>query len=163
MSQSHKHSHHFHLVLHGAKVSLFLSFVVLLIGLVLGYLSPASRSPLFGWTKSTNVYTAQGPDDLRPVSAVQRIILLTAKSGVFTPSKINVSKNEVVSIQLKSEDRAYSFFLPSKDAHVQFDASKSGQLELSFDREGTYPFTSSIYAPGYETTRGTIAVSSTPN
>lgn len=163
MFQSHKHTHHFHLVLHGAKVSLFLSFVVLLIGFVLGYLSPASRSPLFGWTKSIPIRTALGPGDLRPVSAIQRNILLTVKSGVFTPSKINVSKNEVVSIQLKSEDRAYSFFLPSKDAHVQFDATKPGQVELTFDREGTYPFSSSIYAPGYESTRGTIAVSSTPN
>jgi heme/copper-type cytochrome/quinol oxidase subunit 2 len=89
--------------------------------------------------------------------------LITVKSGVFSPSKISVSKGEVVSIQLKSEDRAYSFFLPSKDVHVQFDATKPGQVELTFDREGTYPFSSSIYAPGYETTRGTIAVSSTPN
>jgi hypothetical protein len=53
--------------------------------------------------------------------------------------------------------------LTYKDVHVQFDATKPGQVELTFDREGTYPFSSSIYAPGYETTRGTIAVSSTPN
>ncbi len=163
MSQSHKHSHHFHLVLYGAKAALFLSFVVLLIGLVLGYLSPASRSPLFGWTKSPVVRTAQTPSDLRPVSAVQRIILLTAKSGVFTPSKIDVTKGEVVSLQLKSEDRAYTFFLPSKDVHVSFDATKTEQVELTFDREGTYPFASTVYAPGYEKTTGNIIVSSKPD
>ncbi len=159
MSQSHKHSHHFHLVLYGAKASLFLSFVVLLIGLVLGYLSPASRSTLFGWSSQSRSQIAQGPSDLRLVGASADVSVdLIAKDGLFKQSSIDVKVGQILALNLKSEDREYSFFLPQNDIHIVFSKNSPQSLQLMFDKGGMYAFASSIYASGYEKTSGVIKV-----
>lgn len=147
------------MVVTGAKFSAFLTLALMTIGVTFGFVSPASRSALFGWVQKPLVQTAQGPNDLRLVGANADVSVdLIAKDGLFNQTSIDIKVGQSLDLNLKSEDREYSFFLPQNDIHVVFSKNAPQSLQLIFDKVGTYAFASSIYAPGYEKTSGVIKV-----
>ncbi|MEI7653141.1 MAG: hypothetical protein WCJ70_02595 [bacterium] len=148
----------------GAKLSAFLTIAIMAIGMMLGLMSPASRSPLFGWTLPRVMQTAEAPSDLRLVGAeATRVITITAKGDKFSPELIPVMTGELVTFDLISEDHEYSLFIPEIGLHLPFSKDTPGRSDARFKKVGDYVFASTVYAPRYEQTKGIIRVTQATN
>jgi heme/copper-type cytochrome/quinol oxidase subunit 2 len=71
-------------------------------------------------------------------------LTITAKDFRFSPNRIEVSRDDLLRLTVKSEDVAYGFTIDGYRVSKRVPAGGSVVLELRMDREGTFPFYSNM-------------------
>jgi heme/copper-type cytochrome/quinol oxidase subunit 2 len=74
----------------------------------------------------------------------RRDVTVTVKDFRFSPARIAVSRNDLVRVTVRSEDVAYSFTIDAYRVSKRVPAGGSVAFEFLADREGTFPFYSSL-------------------
>jgi cytochrome c oxidase subunit 2 len=74
----------------------------------------------------------------------RRDLVVTAKDFRFSPSRIEVGRDDLLRLTVKSEDVAYGFTIDEYRVSKRVPAGGSVVLELRADREGTFPFYSNM-------------------
>ena len=74
----------------------------------------------------------------------RRDLTITAKDYRFSPNRIEVSRDDLLRLTVKSEDIAYGFTIDDYRVSKRVPAGGSVVLELRVDREGTFPFYSNM-------------------
>jgi len=74
----------------------------------------------------------------------RRDITITAKDFRFSPSRVEISRDDLLRLTVKSEDVAYGFTIDDYRVSKRVPAGGSVVLELRADREGTFPFYSNM-------------------
>jgi cytochrome c oxidase subunit 2 len=74
----------------------------------------------------------------------RRDVTITAKDFRFSPNRIEVSRDDLLRVTVKSEDVAYGFTIDDYRVSKRVPAGGSVVLELRLDREGTFPFYSNM-------------------
>jgi cytochrome c oxidase subunit II len=88
------------------------------------------------------------PFALQPAAQEQapnrREITLTARNYRFSPSRIEVAKDDLVKLTVQSEDNAYSVTIDEYRVSRRVPAGGSTTLEFRADRAGTFAFSSNF-------------------
>ena len=74
----------------------------------------------------------------------RRDLTITAKDFRFSPNRIEVGRDDLLRLTVKSEDVAYGFTIDDYRVSKRVPAGGSVVLELRTDREGTFPFYSNM-------------------
>jgi plastocyanin len=74
----------------------------------------------------------------------RREIALTARNYRFSPSRIEVSLDDLVKLTVQSEDHAYSLTIDEYRVSRRIPAGGSTTLEFRADRAGTFAFYSNL-------------------
>jgi heme/copper-type cytochrome/quinol oxidase subunit 2 len=74
----------------------------------------------------------------------RRDVSVTVKDFRFSPARIAVSRNDLVRVTVQSEDVAYSFTIDAYRVSKRIPAGGSVSFEFLADREGSFPFYSSL-------------------
>ena len=74
----------------------------------------------------------------------RRDITITAKDFRFSPNRVEISRDDLLRLTVKSEDVAYGFTIDDYRVSKRVPAGGSVVLELRADREGTFPFYSNM-------------------
>jgi cytochrome c oxidase subunit 2 len=74
----------------------------------------------------------------------RRDVTITARDFRFSPNRIEVSRDDLLRLTVKSEDVAYGFTIDDYRVSKRVPAGGSVVLELRLDREGTFPFYSNM-------------------
>jgi len=69
---------------------------------------------------------------------------ITARDFRFMPSRIEVGRDDIVHIVVKSEDVAYGFTIDDYRVSKRVPAGGSVVFDLHADREGSFPFYSNL-------------------
>jgi len=89
----------------------------------------------------------------------RRDVTITAKDFRFSPNRIEVSRDDLLRVTVKSEDVAYGFTIDGYRVSKRVPAGGSVVLELRLDREGTFPFYSNMTSDSrHATMRGELVV-----
>ena len=93
------------------------------------------------------------------VRAEEKVIRVSARKFVFTPSEITLKKGEPVVFELTSQDVFMGFNLPEFKARSDIVPGKVMHLPLTPDRAGTFTFLCDVFCgDGHETMSGKIVV-----
>ena len=71
-------------------------------------------------------------------------LTITAKDFRFSPNRIEVNRDDLLRLTVKSEDVAYGFTIDEYRVTKRVPAGGSVVLELRMDREGTFLFYSNM-------------------
>ena len=74
----------------------------------------------------------------------RRDVTITAKDFRFSPNRVEISRDDLLRLTVKSEDVAYGFTIDGYRVSKRVPAGGSVVLELRADREGTFPFYSNM-------------------
>jgi heme/copper-type cytochrome/quinol oxidase subunit 2 len=74
----------------------------------------------------------------------RREVTVTVKDFRFSPARINVARNDVVRVTVQSQDVAYSFTIDAYRVSKRVPAGGTVSFEFLADREGTFPYYSSL-------------------
>ena len=74
----------------------------------------------------------------------RRDVTITAKDFHFSPNRVEISRDDLLRLTVKSEDVAYGFTIDDYRVSKRVPAGGSVVLELRADREGTFPFYSNM-------------------
>jgi cytochrome c oxidase subunit 2 len=74
----------------------------------------------------------------------RRDVTITAKDFRFSPNRIEVGRDDLLRLTVKSEDVAYGFTIDDYRVSKRVPAGGSVVLELRTDREGSFPFYSNM-------------------
>ena len=74
----------------------------------------------------------------------RRDLTITARDYRFSPNRIEVTRDDLLRLTVKSEDVAYGFTIDDYRVSKRVPAGGSVVLELRADREGTFPFYSNM-------------------
>jgi len=74
----------------------------------------------------------------------RREITIIAKDFRFSPNRVEVGRDDLVRLTVKSEDVAYGFTIDEYRVSKRVPAGASVVLELRADREGSFPFYSNM-------------------
>jgi len=74
----------------------------------------------------------------------RRDLTITAKDFRFAPSRIEVGRDDLLRLTVKSEDVTYGFTIDEYRVSKRVPAGGSVVLELRADREGTFAFYSNL-------------------
>lgn len=91
-----------------------------------------------------------GPSRARVSAAAQdqapnrREFTLTAKEFRFSPARIEVTKDDLVKLTVRSEDGPYSLTIDAYRISKRVPAGGSTTFEFLADRPGTFPFYSNL-------------------
>lgn len=85
-----------------------------------------------------------GPALAQDQTPERRDVTVTAKDFRFSPNRIEVSRDDLLRLTVKSEDVAYGFTIDDYRVSKRVPAGGSVVLELRLDREGTFPFYSNM-------------------
>ena len=86
-------------------------------------------------------------------------LTITAKDFRFSPNRIEVSRDDLLRLTVKSEDVAYGFTIDDYRVSKRVPAGGSVVLELRTDREGTFPFYSNMTSDSrHQQMRGELIV-----
>jgi heme/copper-type cytochrome/quinol oxidase subunit 2 len=89
----------------------------------------------------------------------RRDFTIAAKDFRFSPDRIEVARDELVRLTVRSDDVAYSFNLDEYRVSRRVPAGGSVTIEFRADREGTFPFYSNLTSDArHAQTRGQIVV-----
>jgi cytochrome c oxidase subunit 2 len=89
----------------------------------------------------------------------RRDFTITAKDFRFSPDRVEVARDELVRLTVRSDDVAYSFNLDEYRVSRRVPAGGSVTIEFRADREGAFPFYSNLTTDArHEQTRGQIIV-----
>jgi cytochrome c oxidase subunit 2 len=118
------------------------AFGTLLLGGGVWVLSAPAEAPLF----------AQDPPSRREFT-------ISARDFRFSPDRIEVLRDEVVKLTVKSEDIAYSFTIDEYRLSRRVPAGASTTFEFRADRAGTFPFYSNLSSEsGHAQMKGALVV-----
>jgi heme/copper-type cytochrome/quinol oxidase subunit 2 len=70
----------------------------------------------------------------------RREFVIVAKDHVFTPNQLDVSRDDLVKITLRSEDRPASFAIDAYRIVKRVAGNASITFEFRADQAGTFPF-----------------------
>ena len=89
----------------------------------------------------------------------RRDVSVTVKDFRFSPARIAVSRNDLVRVTVQSEDVAYSFTIDAYRVSKRIPAGGSVSFEFLADREGSFPFYSSLTSDArHSEARGELVV-----
>jgi cytochrome c oxidase subunit II len=89
----------------------------------------------------------------------RRDFTIVAKSYEFSPSRIEVSQDDLVKITLRSDDEAHSFTIDGYRIMKRVPAGGSTTFEFRADKPGTFPFYCGMTnAEGHRGMRGELVV-----
>ena len=74
----------------------------------------------------------------------RRDLTITAKDYRFSPARVEVGRDDLLRLTVKSEDVAYGFTIDEYRVSKRVPAGGSVVLELRADREGSFPFYSNM-------------------
>jgi cytochrome c oxidase subunit II len=74
----------------------------------------------------------------------RREVTITARDYRFSPARVEVGRDDLVRLTVKSEDVAYGFTIDEYRISKRVPANGSVVLELRADREGSFPFYSNM-------------------
>ena len=74
----------------------------------------------------------------------RRDVTITARDFRFSPNRVEISRDDLLRLTVKSEDVAYGFTIDDYRVSKRVPAGGSVVLELRADREGTFPFYSNM-------------------
>lgn len=99
----------------------------------------------------------------RPLAQEQaperRDLTITAKDFRFSPNRIEVTRDDLLRLTVKSEDVAYGFAIDGYRVSKRVPAGGSVVLDLHLDREGTFPFYSNMTSDSrHQQMRGELVV-----
>jgi cytochrome c oxidase subunit II len=110
-----------------------------------------------------------GPAVLRAFAAAEgqeqapnrREFTIVAKSYEFSPRRIEVLRDDLVKITLRSEDEAHSFVIDGYRIMRRVPAGGSTTFEFRADKPGTFPFYCGMTnAEGHKGMKGELVVAS---
>ena len=89
----------------------------------------------------------------------RREFTVTAKDFRFSPSRLEVTQDDLVKLTVRSEDVAYSVTIDEYRMSKRVPAGGETTLEFRADRTGTFPFYSNLTSDArHKGTRGEIVV-----
>lgn len=89
----------------------------------------------------------------------RRDVSVTVKGFRFSPARITVSRDDLVRVTVRSEDIAYSFTIDAYWLSKRVPAGGSVSFEFLADREGMFPYYSSLTNdPRHAEARGELVV-----
>lgn len=89
-----------------------------------------------------------------------RKVTVVAADGTFTPDRIDVTKNDLVTITLESGDRAYSFAIDAYRLMKRVGAGDAVTFSFRADQAGKFPFYCTLSNDeACRAMRGTLVVS----
>ena len=89
----------------------------------------------------------------------RREFTIVARDHVFTPSKLDVSQDDLVKITLRSEDRPTSFAIDAYRIVKRAAGGTSITFEFRADQPGTFTFYCNLTTdPGCKDMKGTLTV-----
>jgi len=74
----------------------------------------------------------------------RRDLTITAKDYRFSPARVEIGRDDLLRLTVKSEDVAYGFTIDEYRVSKRVPAGGSVVLELRADREGSFPFYSNM-------------------
>ncbi len=123
---------------------------LLLGGPAIGRLFAASTS--LGTSASTPLGAGQDSPNRREFTIV-------AKDFHYTPSRIEVTQDDLVKLTVRSDDIAHSFTIDEYRIIKRVQAGGSTTFEFRADRAGTFPFYCNLSnEPGHQMERGELIV-----
>lgn len=91
----------------------------------------------------------------------RREFTITAKNYEFSPSRIEVMRDDLVKITLRSEDEAHSFVIDGYRIMKRVPAGGSTTFEFRADKPGTFAFYCGMTnAEGHRRMKGELVVAS---
>ena len=89
----------------------------------------------------------------------RRDLTITARDFRFSPNRIEVSRDDLLRLTVKSEDVVYGFTIDDYRVSKRVPAGGSVVLDLRLDREGTFPFYSNLTSDArHAQTKGQLVV-----
>lgn len=89
----------------------------------------------------------------------RREFTIVAKDFQFSPTRIEVMKDDLVKLTVRSEDIAHSFTLDEYRIAKRIPAGGSTTFEFQTDRPGTFPFYCALTSEaGHRMMRGELVV-----
>lgn len=93
------------------------------------------------------------------IAQAPRVIKVSARRFVFTPSRIALKKGEPVVFELTTEDIFMGFNLPDFNVRADIVPGKTERVSLTPDKAGTFIFLCDVFCgEGHETMNGTLVV-----
>jgi len=93
------------------------------------------------------------------VAPTRRAFTVVAKDGAFTPNRIDVSKNDLVTVTLKSEGGPHSFAIDAYRVMKRAGAGETISFEFRADQVGRFEYYCSLSGdPQCRTMKGTLVV-----
>jgi heme/copper-type cytochrome/quinol oxidase subunit 2 len=90
----------------------------------------------------------------------RRDFTVTARDYRFSPSRIEVAKDDLVKLTVQSEDVAYSLTIDAYRLSRRIPAGGSAIIEFRADRAGSFPFYSNLTSDSrHSQMRGELIVS----
>ena len=90
----------------------------------------------------------------------RRTFALTARNYAFTPSRIEIIKDDLVSLTIEGADQVHSFAIDEFRVAKRIAPGTTVTLEFRADRAGTFSYYCNIAAdPGCKAMHGTLVVS----
>lgn len=104
-----------------------------------------------------------GPAVLRLFAAQEqapnrREFTIVARNHAFSPSRIEVSQDDLVKLTLRSEDEAHSFAIDGYRIMKRVAAGGSTTFEFRADKAGTFPFYCGMSGEGHGRMKGELVV-----
>ena len=91
----------------------------------------------------------------------RREFTIIAKNYEFSPSRVEVMRDDLVKITLRSEDEAHSFVIDGYRIMRRVPAGGSTTFEFRADKPGTFPFYCGMTsAEGHSRMKGELVVAS---
>jgi heme/copper-type cytochrome/quinol oxidase subunit 2 len=88
-----------------------------------------------------------------------RDFTIVAKEFQFSPNRVVVDQNDLVSVTVRSEDRAYGFAIDQYRIVRRVPPGGSTTIEFRADQQGTFRFYSNLTSePGHERMQGELVV-----
>jgi cytochrome c oxidase subunit 2 len=117
----------------------------------------ATRRKMLGALAGTALCAALGAG--LAARASERVVRVSARKFVFTPSEIALDKGEPVVIELTTEDVFMGFSVPELKVRSDIVPGKAMRLALTPDRAGTFTFLCDVFCgDGHETMAGKLIV-----
>lgn len=111
----------------------------------------------------TGAFLIAGPAVVRLFAQDQapnrREFTVTAKDFHFTPSRLEVTQDDLVKVTVRSEDVAYSLTIDEYRLSKRVPAGGETTIEFRADRAGNFPFYSNLTSDTrHNQTRGELVV-----
>ena len=114
-----------------------------------------------GWVLAAGLLVAfTAVSHLRAQDApARREVTIVIQGGKFTPNRVEVAQDDLVTLIVRSEDAAHSFAVDEYRIARRVPAGGSTSFEFRADRPGTFPFYCNLTSePGHRAERGELIV-----
>jgi heme/copper-type cytochrome/quinol oxidase subunit 2 len=95
---------------------------------------------------------------MQEVAPTRRAFTVVAKEGGFEPDRLEVSKNDLVTITLRSEGGPHSFAIDAYRVMKRAGAGETISFEFRADQVGRFEYYCSLSSAQCRTMKGTLVV-----